>query len=124
MLKVAFFQGEDERGLHAIPLFGPAERTFEKTAAPLLLPEVATYIASLRPRKDAQYVLLNAMGDCEHWGSNINGDAFPEAGLIHRPDEWTGNPLLDKIKAKDWAYGFPTFYFAHPYAHSCIIIFN
>ena len=117
MLKVAFFQGEDERGLNAIPLFGPAEGVFEKTAAPLLLPEVARYISSLRPRADAQYVLLNAMGASEYWGSNINGDAFPEAALIHRPDEWTGNPLLDRPKAADWPYGFPTFYFAHPYAH-------
>lgn len=117
MLKVAFFQGEDEQGVHAIPLFGPSDGTFEKTAAPLLLPEVSSYIGTLRPRQDAQYVLLNAMGAGEYWGSNINGDDFPEAGLIHRPDDWTGNPLLDKLKSKNWAYGFPTFYFAHPYAH-------
>ena len=117
MLKVAFFQGEDEHGIHAFPLFGSADRAFEKTAAPLLLPEVSRYISALRPRPNAQYVLLNAMGASEYWGSNINGDAFPEASLIHRPNDWTGNPLVDKIKAKDWAYGFPTFYFAHPYAH-------
>jgi hypothetical protein len=117
MLKVAFFQGEDEHGRHAIPLFGPSSTVFEKTAAPYLLPEVVRYIETLQPRKDAQYVLLNAMGDGEHWGSNINGDYFPEAGLIHKPDDWTGNPLLDKVKSKDWAYGFPTFYSAHPYAH-------
>ena len=117
MLKVAFFQGEDAQGLHAIPLFGPADSAFEKTAAPSLLPEVSRYISTLKPRLDAQYVLLNAMGAGEYWGSNINGDRFPEASLIHRPDGWTGNPLVDKIKAQDWAYGFPTFYFAHPYAH-------
>ena len=117
MLKVAFFQGEDETGPRAIPLFGPADSVFEKSAAPTLLPEVSKYIQALRPRNDAQYVLLNAMGAVEWWGSNINGDAFTEASLIHKPDDWTGNPLLDKEKAKDWAYGFPTFYFAHPYAH-------
>lgn len=117
MLKVAFFQGEDEHGPRAVPLFGPANNVFEKTAAPSLLPEVSRYISTLKPRPDAQYVLLNAMGASEYWGSNINGDAFPEASLIHRPDEWAGNPLIDKIKAEDWAYGFPTFYFAHPYAH-------
>ena len=117
MLKVAFFQGEDEQGTHAFPLFGPADREFEKTAAPLLLPEVSRYISALRPRPDAQYVLLNAMGAGEYWGSNINGDHFPEASLIHCPNDWTGNPLLDKPKAENWGYGFPTFYFAHPYAH-------
>lgn len=117
MLKVAFFHGEDAHGPRAIPLFGPADSVFEKTAAPTLLPEVAKYIAGLRPASDAQYVLLNAMGASEWWGSNINGDAFTEASLIHRPDEWTGNPLIDKERSREWAYGFPTFYFAHPFAH-------
>jgi hypothetical protein len=117
MLKVAFFQGEDERGRNAIPLFGPADSTFEKVAAPTLLPEVVRYIATLKPVKDSQYVLLNAMGAGEYWGSNINGDHFPEMALIHKPDDWSGNPLLDKVRADGWAYGFPTFYSAHPYAH-------
>lgn len=117
MLKVAFFQGADESGPRAIPLFSPADAVFEKTAAPKLLPDVAKYIAGLRPNSDSQYVLVNAMGASEWWGANINGDAFPEASLIHKPDDWTGNPLIDKEKAKDWAYGFPTFYLAHPYAH-------
>ena len=66
MLKVSFFQGEDESGFHAIPLFGPADAVFEKTAAPLLLPEVVQYIETLHPRKDAQYVLVNAMGAGEY----------------------------------------------------------
>ena len=117
MLKVAFFQGEDERGQHVFPLFGPADSVFEKVAAPVLLPEVARYIETLRPSPASQYVLLNAMGAVEWWGSNINGDAFTEASLIHKPDDWTNNPLIDKVKSKDWGYGFPTFYFAHPYAH-------
>ncbi len=117
MLKAAFFRGADEQGQHVFPLFGPADSVFEKTAEPVLLPEVTKYIASLKPRADAQYHLLNAMGASEYWGSNINGDAFKEAALIHKPDDWTGNPLIDKVKAADWAYGFPTFYFAHPYAH-------
>ena len=117
MLKAAFFLGEDENGIHTMPLFGPADREFEKTAAPTLLPEVSRYISSLRPRPDAQYVLLNAMGAGEYWGSNINGDYFSEAALIHAPNDWTGNPLLDKQKAEEWHYGFPTFYSAHPYAH-------
>ena len=117
MLKVALFRGEDETGIHTFPLFGPSDSVFEKTAAPTLLPEVSQYIASLKPSKNAQYVLVNAMGASEYWGCNVNGDAFTEESLIHKPDDWTGNPLLDKIKAKDWAYGFPTFYNAHPFAH-------
>ena len=117
MLKVSTFQAETEFGPSAIPLFGAAENVFEKVAAHGLLPDVVRYIEGLKPQKGSQYVLVNAMGASEFFGSNINGDAFPEASLIHSPDNWTGNPVLDKIRAKDWPYGFPTFYGAHPYAH-------
>ena len=117
MIKVSLFQGETEHGPLAVPLFSPADATFEKVASPSLLPEVARYIEGLRPNRDAQYVLVNAMGASEYFGSNINGDAFPEASLIHAPDDWKGNPLQDRIRAKDWPYGYPTFYLAHPYAH-------
>jgi hypothetical protein len=117
VLKVAFFQGVDESGPRVIPLFGPADSAFEKTAAPTLLPDVAKYIAGLKPQNDAQYVLVNAMGASEWWGCNINNDAFDEASLIHKPDDWTGDPLIDKERSKDWPYGFPTFYSAHAFAH-------
>ena len=117
MLKVSHFLGESEFGVHAIPLFGPADDSFEKIAAPSLLPEVVRYIEALTPIANSQYVLVNAMGAGEYYGSNINGDYFSEASLIHRPDDWDFNPLLDKIKSKSWPYGFPTFYNAHPFAH-------
>lgn len=117
MLKVSTFLAESEHGLTAVPLFGPADAAFEKVASANLLPEVMQYISELRPRSDSQYVLVNALGAGEYYGSNINGDHFPEAALIHRPDGWSGNPLIDRVKAKDWPYGFPTFYGAHPFAH-------
>jgi len=118
MIKLAFFPSMAAHGPVAIPLFTKETDSFlEKTAAPDLLPEVAKYISTLRPQSDSQYVLMNAMGAGEWWGSNINGDYFTEASLIHRPDDWTGNPVIDRIKAKTWPYGFPTFYEAHPYAH-------
>ncbi len=117
MIKVSLFQGETEEGPCAIPLFGRADAAFEKTAAPRLLPEVANYIQDLRPIKDSIYVLVNAMGASEYFGSNVNGDAFTEASLIHAPDSWKGVPAHDRELAKTWAYGYPTFYLAHPYAH-------
>lgn len=117
MLKYSHFRGETELGPSAIPLFGKADAVFEKTASARLLPEVVQYISVLKPQPDSQYVLVNAMGASEYYGSNINGDAFPEAGLTHRPDDWQFNPIIDRIRAKSWAYGFPTFYRAHPYAH-------
>ena len=36
---------------------------------------------------------------------------------MHRPDGWTGNPLIDRPLSQDWPYGFPTFYNAHAFAH-------
>jgi LAGLIDADG DNA endonuclease family protein len=118
MIKVSLFAGSSEElGPRVIPLFGPADAVFEKTAAPQLLPEVVGYISKLHPRNDAQYVLINAMGAGEFYGSNVNGDYFSEASLIHAPDDWTHNPLIDRIKAKDWGYGYPTFYYAKPFLH-------
>jgi hypothetical protein len=117
MLKVSTFLAESEHGLTAMPLFGPADGAFEKVASANLLPEVVQYISTLRPSNTSQYVLVNALGAGEYYGSNINGDHFPEAALIHRPDGWKGDALVDKALAKSWAYGYPTFYNAHPFAH-------
>lgn len=117
MIKVSFFSSEGAGGPRVVPLFSPGERLLEKTGSPILMPAVTRYIESLRPRQDAQYVLLNAMGAGEYWGSNVNGDYFPEEALVHAPDDWTGNPLVDSIKAKAWPYGYPTFYGAKPFLH-------
>jgi hypothetical protein len=117
VLKISTFRAESDFGLAAVPLFGPADAVFEKTASRGLMPEVVRYIETLRPRRDAQYTLVNAMGASEYFSSNINGDHFPEVALIHKPDNWTGNPLLDKKVGREWPYGFPTFYGAHPFAH-------
>jgi hypothetical protein len=70
-------------------------------------------VYDLTVEEDSSFV---ASGICVH-NSNINGDFFPEAALIHAPSGWTNNPVVDKALAKDWPYGFPTFYNAHPYAH-------
>lgn len=117
MIKVSTFLAESEYGLAAVPLFGAADSAFEKVASIGLLPEVVQYISTLRPRNDAQYVLVNALGAGEYFGSNVNADFFDEDGLMHCPDGWTGNPLIDKELSKNWPYGFPTFYGAHPFAH-------
>ena len=117
MLKVSTFSARNELGYTAVPLFGKADQEFEKTASAYLLPPVLSYIEGLRPRKSSQYVLVNALGAGEYFGSNINGDHFPEAALIHAPPGATGNPLVDRAVAKQAQYGYLTFYNAHPFAH-------
>jgi hypothetical protein len=96
MLKLSHFQAQTDFGISAIPLFGKADAELEKCAS-VLLPDVTRYIENLRPRQDAQYVLVNAMGAVEYYGSNINGDAFTEPSLIHMPERWVGVPAIDKI---------------------------
>lgn len=120
MIKVSVLKAAaSDLGQIVFPLFSSskADSAFEKRAAPYLRPDVAQYIASLHPVDNAQYVLVNAMGAGEFYSSNINGDWFDESGLIHCPDGWRGIPEVDKILAKDWPYGFPTFYNAHAFAH-------
>jgi hypothetical protein len=117
MYKLSTFLAESEQGYSAVPLFGAADSVFEKTASVSLLPEVLDYIKGLKPKPGAQYVLVNAMGAGEYYGSNINGDFFEESGLIHTPPDWTGKPLFDRTVGKNWTYGYPTFYNAYPYAH-------
>lgn len=72
----------------------------KKIASPML-PEIRTYLEKLQPSPTRIYVLVNALGAGEYWGSNINGDFFPESSLIH-----TG-PV----------YGYETFYQAFPFKH-------
>ena len=58
-------------------------RSFEKTAAIRDLPkEVDDTIKGLHKKPNHKYVLLSAMGDGETWGSNRNGDYFPNSALI------------------------------------------
>ena len=116
MIKVSHFSGQSEVGPTVVPLFG-SDESLVKTASASLMSEVSRYISNLKPSPGCQYVLVNAMGAGEYFGSNINGDHFPEAALVHRPDDWTGNPIIDKVRSRTWTYGYPTFYHAHAYAH-------
>lgn len=98
----------------AIPLFNTqTDSYFEKTASVKILPKVASYINKLKPRQGSQYVLVNALGASEYWGSNSNADAFCEAGLKFEPKDFVkgtnarcGSP-----------YGYLTFYDAKPFLH-------
>jgi hypothetical protein len=75
--------------------------------------EWSGYVHDLTVEEDSSYT---ASGLTVH-NSNVNGDHFPELGLIHKPEGWSGNPLIDRVLARTWSYGFPTFYNAHPFAH-------
>lgn len=118
------FKSFNEQGQLVIqPLF--MERGLEKTAEALemrskLHPRVQDFVRAVRPTPSGIYVLVNALGAGEYWGSNVNGDLFPEKALIHAPSNWE-NLLASPDQAREvgisWPYGYPTFMGAYPYKH-------
>jgi hypothetical protein len=101
----------------------------EKIAG-VLQPEIASFIKSLRPDPQYQYVLMTPMGAFEVWGMNVNGDIFPEISLSFDltkddpvpvaqalEDKWL-RPFGKKIPPGNYrAFGYKTFLDANRYRH-------
>lgn len=123
MIKQVQFRGVSATGeINCLPLLGATPSSaLEKTAAASpskLHPAVQKFVRAVRPTPEGVYVLVNALGAGEYWGSNVNGDLFPEAALIHAPPDWE-SLSTERMKevGKTWDYGFPTFMNAYPYKH-------
>jgi hypothetical protein len=83
-----------------------------------LHPRIQDFVRAFKPTRNGVYVLVNALGASEYWGSNANGDAFPEKALIHAPSDWDElSPEEMARVGKTWEYGFPTFMNAHVFTH-------
>jgi hypothetical protein len=69
------------------PAWGPTmvplhPGTLEKIAHEIHTPlRLIDFMQNIRPRDDGRYILLHAIGAGEYWGSNKNGDYFPEWSL-------------------------------------------
>lgn len=108
LIKQCQFWGQTESGIFCQPLFG-SSGVFEKTAGAPPFADWPTgeklrdFIEKIpaEDRKKAAYVLVNALGAGEYFGSNINSDYFPWAALAH--------------KGRD--YGYETFLDAHAFQH-------
>jgi len=99
MIKYIEFDSIDETGEHIVPVNSLYE--LNKVASGTYSQELMKVIQNMKRREDRYYVVVNALGSYEVWGSNRNGDAFPEEGLTHlslRNDMGTSND-----------YGFKTF---------------
>lgn len=102
-----------------LELLQPGDRI--KTAG--AMPEVQRYLNTLRPDPAYTYALVNAMGYSEYYGTNSNADWYgycPELdfnGLLHAWPDIGQNLETDRMKGRDWPYGYPSFYGAHVYAH-------
>jgi hypothetical protein len=117
IVKECLFSGSTELGPAVLPLFQRGTDAFFEKTASFIVPEVVNFIAGVRPENGTIYTLVNALGAGEYFGSNANADYFDESGLIHRPDQWAGDPALDAEVGRKWGYGFPTFYGAHVFPH-------
>jgi hypothetical protein len=124
MEKQVQFKAVNEQGQLVVqPLF--ISSGLEKTAGALemrskLHPRIQDFVRAVRPTSSGIYVLVNALGAGEYWGSNVNGDLFPEKSLIHAPENWEGllvNPERAREVGMAWPYGYPTFMGAYPYKH-------
>src|SRR6185436_6377618 len=111
MEKQVQFKAVNDRGQLVVqPLF--VSSGIEKTAAALemrskLHPRVQDFVRAVRPTSSGIYVLVNALGAGEYWGSNVNGDLFPEKALIHAPSEWEtllSNPDRAREVGMSWPY--------------------
>ncbi len=61
--------------IQLINFSAPLQKTAEISS------EMKEAIADIKPDSNKSYILINAMGCSEKWGSNKNGDAFPEKAL-------------------------------------------
>jgi hypothetical protein len=83
--KLLTFEGKNDRGIFTYLI--DAERSHLEKTASEYHPTVAAYINSAKPIPGKMQVLLTALGAGEWWGSNVNGDFFPEEALAHEgPD--------------------------------------
>lgn len=88
MYKELKFQTQDHRGVFLYTIGeGRDAEYLTKTASTSFHPQIADYIANAKPIEGKTQVLLTSLGAGEYWGSNVNGDYFPQDGLRHHgPD--------------------------------------
>lgn len=80
MLKLLTFPGTDEEGNVFVQAIQPS-KGLTKTASANLMPQISQFIDGIETNDKHLYVLVNALGAGEYYGSNINGDYFEESEL-------------------------------------------
>jgi len=80
MLKLLTFPGSDDDGNIFVQAIKPSD-DLTKVADGSLSPEISNYIGTLSSSPSCLFILVNALGAGEYYGSNINGDYFEESEL-------------------------------------------
>jgi len=108
MIKYIEYDAIDETGQHIIPVNNLYH--LNKTASGTYSPEIMKVILNMKRKPDRYYVVINALGSHEIWGSNRNGDGFPKSGLEHKSLRTDMGTIND--------YGYKTFeYYAVLFKH-------
>ena len=108
MVKYVEYDAFDEHGQHIVSVNDLYH--MNKMSSGSYSPELMKVILNMKRRDDRYYVVINALGSHEVWGSNRNGDGFPESGLVHKSLRTDMGTLND--------YGYKTFeYYAKLYKH-------
>lgn len=97
MEKDLTFHSRNERGVFAhlvADKYHINQRYLEKTAAEYN-PVIASYISNAKPILGKTQILLTALGAGEYWGSNVNGDFFPEKFLAHADPKTFGHKTFE-----------------------------
>lgn len=117
--KRAYFAGERD-GEPLLHILRPGEGV--KTAG-YIQPSVQQFIRTLAPDQKYTYVLVNAMGYSEFYGSNSNRDWYGYNqhldfnGLLNAPLDFGKDYETDKMQGRSWPYGYPSYYGATVFAH-------
>lgn len=80
MLKLLTFPGSDDDGNIFVRAIVPSEG-LTKQASAEYHPDISKFVGGLKSDPKHLYVLVNALGAGEYYGSNINGDYFEESEL-------------------------------------------
>ena len=85
MYKLLTYQGYDARtGPHIFPIEADVDKSIGHIKmARELPPSIEAYIRQSKPVAGKTQLLIDAMGAGEYYGSNVNGDYFPEEALRH-----------------------------------------
>lgn len=87
--------------------------------------ELINFIKTLVPKEDITYALVNALSAGEYYGSNRNGDYFPEDALIKQHGTFTtmGHVYQHHVNKDPLrSYGKPVFSFYNPGMHRVELI--
>lgn len=127
MLKLVTYDLVDHLGSHVEIINGPFD-TFTKKAASFegeYSPEILGAIEALNTKPAHTYLLINALGAGEYYGSNKNNDYFPERALIeyHKTFEALAHVFKHHQNSDpNRSYGKVLFSFYNPKMHRVELI--